>query len=355
MATMDTLPRLYELTTDQLRNARSLIAVRMLRHLEANNGSEYAALEALERFHKGDFALLGKAVVNPATTLEPANAAPLAQLKPAFTAIVELARAASILGRLPGIRRVPFNAAGAAQIGGTSYGWAGENAPKPVGNQQYVAVSLAIAKAIGIIVVSRELLRAGTPGSERVVRDDLVRGLAEYLDKQLMDPTVTAVAGVNPASILAAAPSIGSAGTSAANALTDIKLLLKTFYAANADAESAAWIMSPANAAAISVALSVPNLDRLFNLPVVTSSAAGARVAIVDAGALLVADEDEFRIKISNQATVEMSTTPTSPPTAASVLVSVWMLNLTGVLAERVINWKLARANAAVWTTANYA
>lgn len=344
--------RLSTLTLDQLRDARSLIAVRYLRYLEQDGGHEYSAFDRFAEHHKRDFALLGKTVQNPGTTSEPGYAAPLVQLKPAFTAIVELARAAMILGRLPGVRRVPFATAGVGQTGGTAYGWAGENQPKLVGSMSYVAASLAVAKAIGIVIVSRELLRAGTPGAERVVRNDLVRGLAEYLDRQLMDPTVTAVAGVNPASILAAAPSIGSAGTSAANALTDIKLLLKTFYTANADAENAVWIMSPANAAAASVALGVANLDRLFNLPVVTSSSAGARVAIVDAGALLLADEDELRISISNQSTVELSTTPTSPPTAGSVLVSLYQNNLSGIRAERLINWKLARANAAVYTNA---
>jgi len=134
----------------------------------------------------------------------------LAQLQPAINAVVRRAHARSILGRLQGYRSVPFNVAGAFQTSGATYAWIGEGAPKNVGNLQYTAASLTIAKAAGIIVLSAELARLSD--SDVAMRDDIERGLAEFLDQQFIDPTVVATTA-NPGSILNTAPSIGSAGT----------------------------------------------------------------------------------------------------------------------------------------------
>jgi hypothetical protein len=201
--------------------------------------------------------------------------------------------------------------------------------------------------------MSRELLMASNGTAERTSLGDLIRGTAEFTDRQLLDPTVTATS-VSPASILAAAPSIASAGTSSANALTDAKALQRTFFTNNADASAGHWIMSPANAGALAVALNVPELKTLFDLPVVKSTSASTRVAIVDAGQLLVADDDSLQVDVSRQASVELNTAPTSPASASSVYVNLWQAGLVGIRVVRTISWKLAKPTAAVYTNASY-
>lgn len=299
-----------------------------------------------------------KAAVNPGTTTEPAWAAPLAAVRPLVTAFVELSRSASLIGKLmPRASRVPFNVSVPVVTGGGTYRWVGQAAPKPVGNMQLQSTTLPIAKSSGLVVLSAEIVDLVAPGSDVLVRNELIRGISTYLDAQLTDPTVAAVSGVSPASITNAAPSIGSAGTSAANALTDIKALIAAFIAANPNAASVALLMSPAVATALAVASNSqtlgPDGGTLYGIPVLTG-AIGSRVVILDPTALLIADDDGLDITISRQGTVEFDTVATSPPTASTVMVSLWQQGLVGFKIDRFVAWKMARANSAMYTNVAY-
>jgi hypothetical protein len=346
-----TLP---ELTSDQLRYARGIALIRWLRCLVKSEGSPIGAWSLFEECDPRWSTFAVKAAVNPGTTSEPAWGGPMAQFQPpSQQAVCELIRGADVLGQLKGVRRVPFQTSGVGQISGGSFSWVGEGAPAPVSNLQLTSANVGISKTAGIVIMSRELLMASNGTAERTSLGDLIRGTAEFTDRQLLDPTVTATS-VSPASILAAAPSIASAGTSSANALTDAKALQRTFFTNNADASAGHWIMSPANAGALAVALNVPELKTLFDLPVVKSTSASTRVAIVDAGQLLVADDDSLQVDVSRQASVELNTAPTSPASASSVYVNLWQAGLVGIRVVRTISWKLAKPTAAVYTNASY-
>lgn len=298
-----------------------------------------------------------KAVVNPGATLEPAWGAPLAGVQPLTSAFVDVGRQASLIGKLTAAPRIPFNVS--VPVGGTggTYRFVGQNAPKPVGNMQLSTATLPTLKAAGLIVVTEELMKLSGPSSVGTLRREMTRGLGQYLDQMFTDPTVAAVANVSPASITNAAPSIASAGSSAANAVTDIKALLSAFVATNPDADSIALLMSPAVAVAMAVATNSQTLGpaggTLFGVPVHTGQI-GSRVVVLDPSALLVADDGDLDVSISRQAAVEMDTTPTSPVTASSALVSLWQLNLVGLKIDRFINWRMARANAVLYTNVSY-
>ena len=341
--------------------------VRYAMAMAASKGDSYAALERAKQWtDTPEVEMLVKAAVNPGTIAEPAWAAPLAVQQP-INDFLDLLRPATLIGKIPGLRRVPFNISMPVQTGGGTYGWVGEGAPKPVGNLQLASATLGIAKAAGIIVISYELAKLSSPSAEGVVRNDMVNGMASYLDTQFIDPTVAAVATVSPASITNASVSIGSAGTSADNARTDIKALIASFLAGNQGTASLAntvLIMSESNAFALSVALNplgqplYPGLTAkggtILGIDVVTSQVAGTTVALVNPNEILYADDGGVTIDVSREASVEMNTTPTSPVAAATVLVSLWQQNLIGLRAERFINWKRARLAAVRYTTATY-
>jgi hypothetical protein len=44
-----------------------------------------------------------------------------------------------------------------------------------------------------------------------------------------------------------------------------------------------------------------------------------------------------------------MDSAPTNPPTATTVMTSLWQMNLVGIRAERFVNWSKRRAGAAQW------
>jgi len=305
-----------------------------------------------------------KAVTNPGTIAEPAWAAPLAVARPMVDEFLDLLRPETLLGKVPGLRNVPFNISIPVQTGGGTYGWVGETAPKPVGQLQFASITLGIAKAAGIIIISEELAKISNPSAEGVVRNDMIRGMAQYLDTAFIDPTKAAVTNVSPASITNAASGFGTAGTSGDNARTDIKKAITLLTAANYPISETVLIMSESNAFALSTALTTNGVrvnegltakgGNILGVPVVTSQAAGGVVALVHAPSILFADDGGVNIDVSREATVELNTVPTSPPTAASVLVSLWQQNLIGLRAERFINWKVARTTAVVYTTATY-
>jgi HK97 family phage major capsid protein/HK97 family phage prohead protease len=141
-----------------------------------------------------------RAAVAPGTTAQATFAAPLVVTNYA-TELLELLRPATLLGRIPGLRRVPFNTSMPAQTAGGTYKWVGQGKMKPVTNAQYAAVTLSFAKASGIIVLTEELVKLSTPSAEAAVRDEMVKGISQFLDGQFVDSTVAAVANVNPASI----------------------------------------------------------------------------------------------------------------------------------------------------------
>jgi HK97 family phage major capsid protein/HK97 family phage prohead protease len=311
-----------------------------------------------------EVALALKAAVNPGTISEPAWAAPLAVVQPMVNEFLEILRPATIIGRINGLRRVPFNISVPIQTGGGTYNWVGEGAPKPVGNLQLTSATLGIAKAAGIIVISKELAKLSNPSAEGIIRADMVGGMAQYLDQQFIDPTVAPVTNVSPGSITNGAVSIGSAGATAANFETDLKALISSLIGVNQAVTGLVLIMSQTNALALSMARTT-NGDRYFpeltmaggtiaGIQVITSEAAGITVTLLVPSEILLADEGGVEIDVSEQASVEMNTAPTSPVAAATVLISLWQHNLVGLRADRWINWKRARLQAVRYTNRAY-
>jgi len=305
-----------------------------------------------------------KAVVNPGTIAEPAWAAPLAVQTPMAQEFLDLLRPETLIGKLSGLKQVPFNVSFPIQTGGGTYAWVGEGAPKPVGNLQFATITLGITKSAGIIVISEELAKVSSPSAEATVRNDMIKGMAQFLDLQFIDPTIAAVTNVSPASITNLANGYATAGTSGDNARTDIKKGITLLTQNNYPISEVVLIMSEANAFALSTALTSNGVlvnsqlnakgGNILGVPVVTSQSAGQVVALVHTPSIAFADDGGVSIDVSREASVEMNTTPTSPVTASSAFVSLWQSNLVGLRAERFINWKRCRSTAVVYTTATY-
>jgi len=298
-----------------------------------------------------------RAAVAAGNTTDAAWAGPLVNQSIAND-FIELLRPATILGKIPNLRTVPFNTKVPSQTAGGTYGWVGEAKPKPVTKLAFSSVLLDIAKAAGIIVLTEELVRLSNPSAEALVRADMVAGIAQFLDAQFIDPAVVAVAGVNPASITNGAPT--AAATT--NPLADLLGLIAHFSTNNIPVNGLAFIMSPANALAWSFYTSASG-DRLFpdltmnggsvqGITVVTSQAAAAYVIALQPQLILYADDGGVTIDASREASLQMDSAPMSPADATTVMVSLWQNNLVGLRAERFVNWKRSMTNAVKYLTA---
>jgi len=325
-------------------------------------GNTYEAAEYARRWADStpEVSLYLKAAVAAGNTTDTTWAAPLVN-QTIINDFIELLRPATIMGKIPNWRSVPFNCKVPSQTAGGTYGWVGESKPKPLTKLAFSAETLAITKVAGIVVLTEELVRLSNPSAEALVRADMVAGIAQFLDAQLIDPAVAAVTGVNPASIT------NGAGTAAGTAdpLADVLTILRVFAANNIPIAGAALIMSEGNGLALAFRRNSGG-DRLFpdmtasggtieGINVVTSQAAGTNVIGVQPSYVLMADEGGVTIDVSREASLQMDSAPASPADATTVLVSLWQHNLVGLRAERFINWKRINTNAVYYLTAvNY-
>ena len=337
-----------------IRLARLVIAKMMARYESCD-----AATYAEKRWNDStpEVALELKAAVAAGNTTDATWAKPLVN-----NSIVEdflpLLRAATILGKIQGLRKVPFNVNVPSQTAGGAYNWVGELKPKPVTSLAFAMDTLGFAKVAAIIVMSQELVRFSNPSAERFVRDDMVKGIAAFLDGQFTNPAVAAVAGVNPASITNGAPTAAAT----ANPMADILGLINFFATNNIPIDGLTFLMSPANALALSFQ---SNLDGSAKFPgigiaggdfrglqFITSNVIGANVIALQPDLILYADDGGVTIDASTEASLQMDSAPMSPVDATTVYASMFQMNAIALRAERYVNWKRVNANAVKYLTA---
>jgi len=333
--------------------------VRQAMALLVCHGNKHEAAEYAKRWDDStpEVALALKAAVAPGTTTGATWAAPLVN-QTMVNDFIELLRPATILGKIPGLRNVPFNCKIPMQTAGGTYGWVGEAKPKPLTALAFSSDTLGVTKVAGIIVMTEELVRFSSPSAEALVRADMVAGIAQFLDAQFIDPAIAAVAGVNPASITNGAPT--AAATT--NPVADIMGLINHFATNNISVDGVTFILSPSNALSLSFR---QNLDGSPEFPgvglnggsyrgltFITSNVAGTNVVALQPALVLYADDGGVTIDASREASLQMDSAPMSPADATTVYVSLFQTNSVALRAERFINWKRVSVNAVKYLTA---
>jgi HK97 family phage major capsid protein/HK97 family phage prohead protease len=355
-------------------NTRGVPVVRVRANTEPGIGMARAAMALLR--NRGDVSeaeadlrrtypdqadelkLLLRAPVAPATSTHGTWAGPLVQPTTLANEFLEFLRPRTLIGRIPGLRSVDFNSRVLAQTGTGTYNWVGEGKPKPLTALALNAVQLAFNKIAGIIVLTEETIKYSTPSAERITRDDMIAGIASFMDNQFLDPTITAIAGVRPASITDGVAGTAASGTTEAAARADIRALLGGFIGSNIGLNGVVLLANPSvafNLGTMVNALGQPAFPglgieggNLLGVPVITSNATalGSQIVAVHAPSILIADDGSVQIDMSREASLEMESAPADPPTATTVLVSLYQHNLVGLRAERSVTWLRARAGS---------
>ncbi len=342
------------------------IARQVICLVNAQGNNMYAAQLAKQYYRDSpevELALKGTIAAGDSTTSGYAS-----QLIPAAQQMqnefIELLRPATLIGRIPGLKRVPFNISVPIETGGSTFGWVAESAPKPVSAMTFDSATLRWAKAAGIVVITKELAQFSSPSAEAIIKDSMVKQCSKFLDEQFIDDSVAAVTNVSPASILngkSAAASTG--GTTPGDALYDLDVAMKAFVTAGQNPQDAVILISASNAYSLASAQNSLSSGKIFpdltvaggsigGIPVVVSQSVGTRLVVVNASEILFADEGGMQISVSDQASVEMSSTPIAgeaSPITGAVLQSFWQRNLIGIRVERFITWKRARTSSVEW------
>lgn len=321
------------------------------------------SLETIKALPVG--AMVSKAAVAPGTTTDSAWAAPLAQLDAMGEAFVALIRPKTVLGRLSGVRPVPFRIKFPRQTGGTVANWVGQGRPIGVSKMALESDELLHSKLASICVVTDELARSSNPQALRLIENDLSASLIEASDVSFLDPTRTADPDISPASITYGADHLTSTGSSAAQVEADLKAL----FAKVTTALSAPYlVMRPSTAIYLATLRSsgqrvFPNIGALggdiwgvpvlisASMPTVTAGSpavTSSYIVLIDAAEIFLAD-DGIELDTSSHAAIELQDVATNPPVAATVFTSLWQMNLTGVRAIRFVNWERARDGAVAY------
>lgn len=303
-----------------------------------------------------------KSAMDAGTTTDATWALPLWDYQTMVNEFVNLLRPETIVGKVQGLRKVPFNIRVATQTQGSTVGWVGQGLSKPVSELAFSEITLGLAKAAGIVVISQELARTASPSAEAIIRQDLIDTMSVFMDVQFISPSVAAVANVSPASITNGITAIPSTGSTVALITADISSLLTAFINADISPKNPYFVMHPITALGLSLKRTAQDIfafpditmsgGTLFGIPVITSrsvpktTSGGSIIVLFDASEIFFADDGQVMLDVSEQASLQMDS---APATGAQSLVSLWQNNLIGIRAERYMNWKRARDTAVTY------
>src|SRR5262245_45096247 len=182
-----------------------------------------------------------KVAVAPGTTTDSVWAGPLVNYQILTQAFAAFLRPLTIIGRIPGLTRVPFKVRVPRQTAGATVNWVGEGAPKPLTSLAFDSITLDITKIAGIIPLTEELVRFSDPSAELLVRNDLSKAIVQFMDAQFVDPTKAAT-GISPASITNGVTALTPTGTTGAALISDLNRLLGQFLTNNLSLTTAVWL-----------------------------------------------------------------------------------------------------------------
>lgn len=276
------------------------------------------------------------------------------------SAFLDLVRPRTILGRMSGVVRAPFDVRIPEQTGGVTPGWTGEGKPILVASAEFNTIQQQRSKIAGIVVLTDELVRSSDPSADSIMQRDLGAGIIEFSDRAFVDPTVAEVPDVSPASITNGAPEITSTGTTAAAVEADLAAMVQSLIDGGVALAYPHWIMSPANALTLSRLRGsggeriFPNVGVLggtiWEIPVIVSAGAASTIVLLDAAEVLLSDAG-LEIDMAQHASLQLDSEPDDPPTSSTTLVSLWQMNLVALRAIRFIRWRRRRNAGVAWMT----
>jgi HK97 family phage major capsid protein/HK97 family phage prohead protease len=315
-----------------------------------------------------------KAAVTGGTTTDQSWAGALVTYQNLQNEFIELLRPLTIIGRIPGIRKVPFNIKVPREIGETTAYWVSQGSPKPVSKGALDTVTLDFNKVAGLTFLTKELMRFSTPSAEQVMVNSLTKAITKLTDNDFLDPNKALVSGVSPASITNGVTPITATGNSADAFDADFTDMLAAYTASNQNMNDLVVVMSQTQAMRLGrlkndfSAKIYPDLNKdggyIDGIPVITSEniaanggspADGRIIVALAASSILMADDGGVEVNVSTEASIQTDDAPDSPQTSSTTLVSMFQTNQVAILCERFITWQKGRSGAAQYITgANY-
>jgi hypothetical protein len=250
---------------------------------------------------------------------------------------------------LPFMRRVPLHARAGMTTTGFTASTVAQHHPKPVTKLSMTGTTLDEKKAVAICVLTEELMRFSMMAMTDF-QAELQNALAVETDETFVEI------------LTSGATSFGSSGVTAEHVRNDLRAALGNI---TTGARSKLFLLMPSGLAKVLAVLYDENGGAAF--PTMTvNGGIGGMTAIVSDGvpstSIILADatqiaaaSETITLTSANEATLEMDTAPTSPPSASTAYVNLWQMNWRALRAER---WfgaaKLSTTGVCVITSVNW-
>lgn len=232
-----------------------------------------------------------------------------------------------------GMRVVPMRVRVGAVTTGASGATPAQFAPKPISRLTVSAGTLTETKAIVILTVTQELARFGDTMAQDLFANELAAGLAVVTDQTFI------------AALQSGATSFASSGVTAEAIRQDLRTAALSI---TTGIKSRLWLIVPPAILKTLATVQTTAGDAAFDglhatqggsisgIEVVPSDGCPAStMLLVDSSQVVVANEG-LTIDASDQPSIQMEdTSPDSPATASTNLISLWQMNWLGLKAER--------------------
>lgn len=345
------------------------VGCKMMSFLEMRSGNFMSALDIAKERYPSHTALHAafqtKGAVAAGSTSASNWADDLVPYQAIASDFLDYLRPMTIIDRIQGFDRVPFNVRVGGFSAGTTGYWKGEGKPIPVSKATSTNVTLTWATVGGLVILTDELVRFSTPSAEQKIRQDIARAVTARMDIDFVDPAKAAVANTSPASITYGIAATAPTGTTAAKFRADIANMLGDFATANLNGD-VTLIMSKSMATQLALMMNTlgqqefpeltPSGGTLIGMPVLVSehltsvgSPSTQSIIACIPSEIMLADDGVVTVDASSEASIEMldsSLLQNGMDGTGASLVNLWQNGLLGLRAERVVNWKLRRAAA---------
>lgn len=269
----------------------------------------------------------------------------------------------TLLGRLQGLREVPFNLRLLRSTQASRGYWVGQSKAIPVSKPALTGSSLARKKVGALILTTMEALEAANPLAEARLEEDMRGALVGAVDEAFLDPS-NAGTDEMPAAVTYDAPSTPSSDDPS----LDLPPLIELFPG---DLSAAFFITDPTTAAQLALArdsvggLMFPDVGprggSMIGIPVLTTrhsprDANGGQLALVDPTGV-AARLESIEMARSTSASIEAADDPSGAsdtPVAATSMVNLFQTDSVAFRATVFGNWERQRAAVAVLTQVNY-
>ena len=262
----------------------------------------------------------------------------------------------SILGRLQGLRRVPFAIRMTSMAGGSKGYWVGQLKPIPVSKQSLEGDSLQVMKVAALVVATLDSLRDGGQLGEEAVERDLRRAVVTALDAAFLDTGNTGIANELPPSVTSGGiviPSVGDPGADVAAAIEAFEGDLTRAVWATDGKTAAAIGLSEAAVGGLRFPLAGARGGEVAGIPLVTTlgsprDSSGGQLALIDPGTVAFAQEGGD-VKRSTETMIVMSDDPEGD--APPVRVSMFQTESVAMKSTAYANWKAQQPGGVVTIT----